>query len=543
MPDPTHLLSTAYLSVHRLIGALMLIVSSQLILGITQTAVAETFTPSTTSELMAAFAQAGVNQEDDIVDLGDQTFELTEELVLEPDEGYGLLLREGALVRPDVTGMYRLLNLRAVPYFVEDDGKPVVIDGVLFKNGLYHETDLVDGSGGGGALLSHRKTVINNSRFVNNEVTANSAGGAIKHSKSLDISKVLFVNNKAIVGGKSERAQGGAISVDTGASLFVAHSYFLGNSAGEGGAIYASHKVTNLSITRSAFDGNTAQSLGGAVWSNVGDGDVRISNSSFIANRAPLGGGAFYTQSLFASVTLVHLTVWGNVSDAGYGGGIRAMVPRDGSKIVLRNSILANNVGGNCMGTNGEILSFRTSSYNLLDDENCGQEGITLHTGVASVFSGKFEYYGGSIPSLPIAKSGQAGNLIPRDLCLDYDARDVPRLDNTDLRDDYCDAGAFEYVPLQQIDEDGDEVRNRDDNCLSISNPLQSDIDDDGVGDSCDQRDDRDSDGDVVLNFIDNCPTVSNFLQLDINQNGIGDKCEQRTVDIAVAPVNQPSAR
>jgi len=69
---------------------------------------------------------------------------------------------------------------------------------------------------------------------------------------------VLFVNNSATSTEVTQLAQGGAIAVDAGANLYVAHSYFLGNKADDGGAIYASHQVTNMNITRSAFDGNEA---------------------------------------------------------------------------------------------------------------------------------------------------------------------------------------------------------------------------------------------------------------------------------------------
>lgn len=491
-------------------------------------AYAEVFKPETTEQLVAAFDKAGKNLEDDVVELSGQTFVLDDELILQPDEGYGLLLRNGALLRPDAANYFRLLRLIEMPYLVENGGKPVRIEAMQFRNGFHNDVGLVAGAIGGGALHSNRATVITDSRFFNNRSMGNTSGGAIIHSKSMDISEAFFANNEAFAGADGQITQGGAIASKPGASLFVAHSYFLGNTAHKGGAIHADHSVINLNITRSTFDGNKAETIGGAIWSNVGNGELRISNSSFIANKAPMGGGGLYTHSLYAKITLNHLTFWGNQSDSGYGGGIRALIPRDGSKIVLRNSIVTNNYGGNCMNTEGKYLSLQHSAYNLVDDASCGTDSTSILTGISSVFSGKLDFYGGLIPSLPIPNSSPASNLVPRDMCLGYDARDVPRLDNSDELDAFCDAGAFEFVPIEQIDLDGDEVRNRQDNCVAVSNPLQSDIDNDGVGDSCDKRDDRDTDEDLVLNFIDNCLTVSNFLQLDNNDNGIGDACDQQ---------------
>jgi len=496
------------------------------------------YKPSTSAELVAAFKSAGSNAQDDIVDLGGQTFELASELILKPDEGHSFELRDGTLERSDESVPFRLLRLVEVPDRFEAYSAPVYIEGVQFKNGLYLDEDLAgSGNAGGGALLANRKTIISNARFVNNRFLGNGSGGAIKHSKLLEISDALFINNQAIATSNFQLAQGGAIAADDGARLFVGHGYFQSNDADRGGAIYASSKVVDLNITRSAFNDNQVKTNGGAIWSDVGKGGVRISNTSFIANRAPLGGGALYTQARQADITMFHVTMWGNKSDAGQGAGIRALAPGRGSRLSLRNSVIANNAGGNCSGVQVDGLSIKLSSHNVSDDGTCGSLGVNIITDTESVYDGKFSYHGGSIPTMPVAESSPVRNIVPRADCLSFDSRGLRRLDNAYLPDEYCDAGAFEFIPQEFIDLDNDGVGNHADNCLRVSNPLQSDIDEDGVGDQCDTRDDRDSDGDVVLNFQDNCPSVINFLQFDSNRNGIGDACEQATVRLTLAPV------
>jgi len=84
--------------------------------------------------------------------------------------------------------------------------------------------------------------------------------------------------------------------------------------------------------------------------------------------------------------------------------------------------------------------------------------------------------------------------------------------------------GLFSLSPnpfFKPSDSDQDGIADQNDNCPSISNSDQRDIDNNRTGDACD-----DFDRDGIIESIDNCPTVPNVNQIDTDRDKIGDACD-----------------
>ena len=86
----------------------------------------------------------------------------------------------------------------------------------------------------------------------------------------------------------------GAISATQGGSLTVHGGTFTGNSAANGGAIYAFGGAGNLTVTGAKFIMNTATGAGGAIYSSLAAGSTDVTGDTFVTNTAGTVGGGVY---------------------------------------------------------------------------------------------------------------------------------------------------------------------------------------------------------------------------------------------------------
>lgn len=122
--------------------------------------------------------------------------------------------------------------------------------------------------------------------------------------------------------------------------------------------------------------------------------------------------------------------------------------------------------------------------------------------------------------------------------------------DACDVNPDTPDAShvaSVSTLPPGTPDADHDGIPDASDNCPTVPNQEQADLDGDHVGDACD----ADLDGDSVPQigevgaFLDNCPVTPNMDQTDTDHDGIGDECQYRLASASTGgqgPVATPVA-
>jgi hypothetical protein len=303
------------------------------------------------------------------------------------------------------------------------------------------KTTIVDGGGVSQVVVigSEPKVQVTLSQMTFRHGGGTADGGGVYNCfGTLTVIDSIITGNR-IRSGNGSFGYGAGIYNCPSSTLTLINTTMSENSAEVGGAICNGGALT---VINSTFSGNVARQHRGGGIGNYGL--LIIANSTFTGNTSGASGfaGGILNGGLFQSAgTLVinNSTLSGNIANEGRGGGILNV---KGSMVVLQNSILANNTGGNCRGT------FTSGGYNLSSDESCSFAGAGDLNGLDPKL-GPLQNNGGPtdtmalLPGSPAIDAGNPGGCADsQGHLLKTDQRGKPRPDKEDAG--RCDIGAYE---------------------------------------------------------------------------------------------------
>lgn len=284
---------------------------------------------------------------------------------------------------------------------------------------------------------------IQGTNFFDNH--AEDYGGALFLLDKTEISGVMISQNIAKRGGAAAIGYPYVIVHIPGEHDFVSpdlltfntqisNSHIYWNQAdGPGGGIYFNHGG-RLTISKSTFVNNSANSSGGGIFQE--GGDLFLTNSTFFENSASYGGGlrAVGCTVAHSALNIKHSTFAQNVATNSLGGGGLYYA----GKVTIKNSLITQNTNKDCR--HGRCGSNNFSVPGSVDsDGSCG-----FSVTEPNPLIGPLSLNGGTTNNIPLLPSSPLIDIAPDCAGLTDDQRGVlrPQLPTGD-----CDPGSYEFDP------------------------------------------------------------------------------------------------
>lgn len=262
-------------------------------------------------------------------------------------------------------------------------------------------------------------------------------GGAILNRGTLTLDQMLITDNRVVDDGGS--GIGGGIH-NNNASLTVNNSTISNNIIEDatragclGGGISSAGNLTLFNVT---ISGNEGRDAGG--WCFGIGLNIEPDNQPTVVDNL--------------SLTFVTIVDNEGIAASGeiLGGGISSAYQFGQANIAVRNTLIADNLPGNC----DEFFAATTESYNLEDDNTCDFDDPTDTVGQDAQL-GALQDNGGLVPTHALQQNSPAIDRIPVNTneCLagqTIDARSAVRADGENRGGPGCDIGAYEYASNQQ---------------------------------------------------------------------------------------------
>jgi hypothetical protein len=311
------------------------------------------------------------------------------------------------------TPAFRLFDVAA--------GATLTLQHLALRGGLAAEPAPGEADAGeGGAIFDRGSLTVSDSTLAGNSAPG---GGGISAASGARVT----VSDSTLAGNSGSFSAGGIVA-DAGSTLNVSNSTLSGNSTnsttGSGGAIFAGSSLSGttvsgarVTVSNSTLVGNSASDGGGIF---AGAGSVTVSNSTLAGNSGSgitVSGFTFIGNSVFATVTLTNTLVARNTLSDG-------VTPRD----ISGGNLDTANSWNNLIGTGG--------SGGLSD----GVQGNRV--GVSDPGLGPLGNYGGPtqtialLPGSPAINAGSNAFVTPGET----DQRGLPR-----VAGGIVDIGAFEF--------------------------------------------------------------------------------------------------
>ncbi|CAG0937150.1 hypothetical protein TFLX_06061 [Thermoflexales bacterium] len=291
------------------------------------------------------------------------------------------------------------------------DGGTISNHGTLVLEHTTIQTGITDVNHSGGAIFTDGPATIINSTFRDN--VGGSAGAIFANFGNAHVTIVnsSFFNNQAQ---NATTGYGGAIWVGNDAHVMVRDSYFFGNLAHFGGALYTSpaarlilegtptgsiyssqmslisnratedgggiYNTGHLSMERAVISANRTPTetilagYGGGIYSH---GVLTATRSVISSNQGRFGGGVFVGNSLNAQALIDRSVFLSNLSGS-LGGGLYTNIPT--TTVTISNSVFN---GNTAVGSGGGLARFNTNLkiFNSSFTYNTAASGGGLYLG------------------------------------------------------------------------------------------------------------------------------------------------------------------
>jgi hypothetical protein len=346
--------------------------------------------------------------------------------------------------------LYRVLEIQA-----GGGGLPVSLTGLAIQNGNV--------TGFGGGILIDAGVTVSMTAVSILSNTATLDGGGIENNGTLTMTNSRVNGNTSTTGSGGGIADGGAGSSLALTNVVVSNNSVQSNCGG-GVAVFGQGNFTD-----STFDSNSATGAGGCgggLWLDGTVGNVNrvtfrnnqvgsagvfaegggldvdttgsVTNSTFNGNTSSSDASAIAVDG---TLSLLNVTIAGNTA-AGAGGGAISHFGIGVADVTLKNTLIANNVGGDC--ATGDALT--SQGHNLVGGTTCNAVFTANATDIKNAGNpglGPLASNGGPTQTMALLAGSPAIDKGDNVGCPATDQRGVTR---PATAANPCDIGAYEFV-------------------------------------------------------------------------------------------------